>query len=124
MAPIMQPKSTVSTVKAIRKSSRNHAALVLFGRAVVTTLSVTSAALGFIAGARMQGSNYDPYSYATGVGALFAAACAVIAFMLMRRRVAAEKMHALEATRRGNVRPQLGAARGGRARAQPARRAR
>ena len=29
--------------------------------------------------------NYDPYAYAIGVGALFAAACAVIAFLLIRR---------------------------------------
>src|ERR1700687_1296 len=97
MAPIMRTRSTASTVKAIRKSSRDRAALVLFGRAVVTTLSITSAALGFVAGARMQSAGYDPYAYASGVGALFAAACAVIAFMLMRRRVAALKMRALEA---------------------------
>ena len=42
-------------------------------------------------------ANYDPYAYGTGVGALFAAACAVIAFMLMRQRTHKEKMRALEA---------------------------
>ena len=41
-------------------------------------------------------SNYDPYAYGTGVGALFAAACAFIAYMLMRQRAHAEKMRALE----------------------------
>jgi signal transduction histidine kinase/DNA-binding response OmpR family regulator len=76
--------------------SRNHAALVLFGRTVVTTLGLTSAVLGTMAGARAQSGHYDPYSFATGIGALFAAACAVIAFLLMRRRALLEKIAALE----------------------------
>src|SRR5581483_3475692 len=76
--------------------SRNHAALVLFGRTVVTTLGLTSAVLGTIAGARAQSGNYDPYSFATGIGALFAGACAVIAFLLMRRRALLEKIATLE----------------------------
>ena len=73
-------------VSAIRRRTRNRAALVLFGRAVVTTLAIVSGALGFLTGIRMSADNYDPRAYATGVAALFAAACAVIAFMLMRRR--------------------------------------
>src|SRR5579864_2029821 len=80
----------------VRKRTRNKAALVLFGRAVVSTLAVVSGWLGFLAGIELQKSNYDPYSYATGVGALFAATCAIIALMLMRQRSYADKMRALE----------------------------
>jgi PAS domain S-box-containing protein len=93
----MRSKQSTSPVFAIRKSARNRAALVLFGRAVMTTLAVVSAGLGFFAGIRFKSSTYDPYAYATGVGALFAAACAVIAFMLIRRRAGVEKIRALEA---------------------------
>ena len=79
-----------------RPLSRNKAALVLFGRAVVITLSVVSGGLGFLTGIRMSSATYDPHNYATGVGALFAGACAVIAFLLMRRRKAKEKRRDLE----------------------------
>ena len=70
---------------------------MLFGRAVVITLSIVSAWLGFLAGIRLQSGDYDPHAYAIGAGALFAGACAIIAFMLMRRRVAKIKMRGLEA---------------------------
>ena len=86
-----------SIVQRTRKRDRNKAALVLFGRAVFTTMAIVSGWLGFITGIRLQSSNYDPYAYGTGVGALFAAACAVIAFMLMRQRNHKEKVRALEA---------------------------
>lgn len=76
--------------------SRNTAALILFGRTVVITLSVVSAVLGFYTGVLLSRDSYDPHNYATGAGALFAAACAVIAFMLTRRRAAKEKMRQLE----------------------------
>src|SRR6202142_1487939 len=79
-----------------RKRARNKASLVLFGRAVVATMAVVSGWLGFLTGIRLQSSNYDPYAYGTGVGALFAAACAVIAFMLMRQRAHKEKVRVLE----------------------------
>lgn len=70
---------------------------MLFGRSVVITLSVISAGLGFLAGVRMQSGTYDPHSYAIGAGSLFAAAMAAIAFLLMRRRVARQKLRLLEA---------------------------
>src|SRR5579872_3951619 len=76
---------------------RNEAALVLFGRTVVSTIAVISIALGFLSGVRSNSAHYDPYSYASGVGALFAAACAIIAYMLYRRRARLEKIRALEA---------------------------
>ena len=44
----------------------------------------------------LQRENLDPYAYGTGVGALFAAACATIAFMMMRQRSHKEKVRALE----------------------------
>ncbi len=70
---------------------------MLFGRTVVVTLSVVSGALGFLAGARLQEGAYNPHSYAIGAGSLFAAACAFIAFLLMRRRVNKQKLRVLEA---------------------------
>jgi PAS domain S-box-containing protein len=90
-------RATTSPAYAHRRSARNRAALVLFGRAAVTTLAIVSAVLGFRAGIQIQSDTYDPYAYATGVGALFAAACAVIAFGLTRRRAGMEKIRALEA---------------------------
>ncbi len=93
----MQNKATAKRVSALRTNSRNTRSLVLFGRTVVTTLSIVSAWLGFLAGVRMQSDTYDPHAYAIGAGALFAAACAVIAFLLTRRRVAKLKLRILEA---------------------------
>jgi signal transduction histidine kinase/CheY-like chemotaxis protein len=58
---------------------------------------VVSGVLGFLTGIEMQRAQYDPYAFATGVGALFAAACAVIAFMLRRRRITNARLAALEA---------------------------
>ena len=93
----MQPKSTVKRVSAIRTASRNTQSLVLFGRAVVITLSIVSAWLGFLAGIRIQNGDYDPHAYAIGAGAMFAGACAFIAFLLTRRRIAKLKIRLLEA---------------------------
>ncbi|HEY5217329.1 MAG TPA: PAS domain S-box protein, partial [Pseudolabrys sp.] len=93
----MRTGSRSKPVATIRTAARNKAALVLFGRAVVTTLAVISGGLGFLAGIRVQSGTYDPHAYAMGAGALFAAACAVIAFMLMRGRAHAEKRSKLEA---------------------------
>jgi len=89
-------RSGSAIAQLARKRARNKASLVLFGRAVVSTMAVVSGWLGFLTGIRLQSSTYDPYAYGTGVGALFAAACAVIAFMLMRQRTHADKVRALE----------------------------
>jgi signal transduction histidine kinase/CheY-like chemotaxis protein len=91
----MESGSSIAQLQ--RNRTRNKAALVLFGRAVVSTMAVLSGWLGFITGIRLQSSNYDPYAYGTGVGALFFAACAIIALMLMRQRAHADKVRALEA---------------------------
>src|SRR6185312_4757590 len=50
----------------------------------------------FLTGIEMQRATYDPYAFATGVGALFAAACATIAFMMRRRRITGAHVAALE----------------------------
>jgi PAS domain S-box-containing protein len=92
----MRPGLQTTNVCTSKTPSRNKAALTLFGRAVVITMSVLSGGLGFITGIRMSSAAYDPYSYATGVGALFAAACAIIAFMLVHLRAANEKICILE----------------------------
>ncbi|MFI4961083.1 MAG: ATP-binding protein [Hyphomicrobiales bacterium] len=89
-------RSGTAIAQLARKRARNKASLVLFGRAVVATMAVVSGWLGFLTGIRLQSSNYDPYAYATGVGALFAAACALIAFMLMRQRAHTDKVRTLE----------------------------
>ncbi len=93
----MRQNSSSSPAFAVRHVARNRAALLLFGRAAITTLAVASGAIGFLAGVRMQSDNYDPYGYATGVGVLFAAACATIAFMRTRRRAGVALIRALEA---------------------------
>ncbi len=95
-AGTMKKISTAQRVSAIRATSRNTRSLVLFGRSVVVTLSIISAGLGFLAGVRMQSSTYDPHAYAIGAGSLFAAAMAIIAFQLMRRRVVRQKLRRLE----------------------------
>jgi signal transduction histidine kinase/DNA-binding response OmpR family regulator len=77
-------------------AERNHRALVLFGRAVVTTLGTVTAGLGFLAGVRFKSDEYDPHAYAIGAGFLFFLACTVIAFLLYRRRIARMKLSALE----------------------------
>jgi signal transduction histidine kinase/CheY-like chemotaxis protein len=83
-------------VHLTRTRARNKAALVLFGRSVMATMAVVSGWLGFLTGVRLQSENLDPYAYATGVGALFAATCAMIAFMMMRQRSHKEKVRALQ----------------------------
>jgi signal transduction histidine kinase/DNA-binding response OmpR family regulator len=82
---------------AVETRARNKAALLLFGRTVVITWTVVSVAIGFFAGIVIQRSNFDPYAYASGVGALFAVSCAVIALLLMRRRVHKAVRRKLEA---------------------------
>src|SRR5450631_3593465 len=88
-------RSGASVAQLARHRARNKAALVLFGRAVVSTMAVVSGWLGFLTGVRLQSSNYDPYAYATGVGALFAATCTIIAFLLMRQRAHTDQVRAL-----------------------------
>jgi PAS domain S-box-containing protein len=95
-AETMRSRPPSSLVRTARKKSHNKAALTLFGRAAMITLALFSGALGFFAGVRVQSANYDPYTYATGIGALLVAACTAIAWLLVRRRAAAKKIHALE----------------------------
>jgi len=75
---------------------RNQRALILFGRAVVTTLSMVAMTLGFLAGIKLRAEAYDPHAYAIGASALFAAACAVIAYFLVRLRTLRVRARALE----------------------------
>ena len=99
---------TDSVVRQARHRARNKSALILFGRAVVSTMAVVSGWLGFLTGVRLQSSNYDPYAYGTGVGALFAAACAVIALMLMRQRTHTRQNARARGADRGAVRRAIG----------------
>jgi len=89
-------KSAHALVRAARTASRNKTALVLFGRAAMTTIAVVSGALGFLIGIRLRSSSYDPYDFAAGVGALFAVACTTIAVLLIRRRALLAKLRRLE----------------------------
>ncbi len=93
----MRPKSPSSgLVRAARKKTRNTAALVLFGRAAMTTLALFCGALGFLAGIRVQAPNYDPNTYAAGTGVLLATACTAIAWLLVLRRGQRKQNRALE----------------------------
>src|SRR5271169_4283465 len=89
--------SAAKTVASIRTGARNKAALILFGRTVVITLSVTSACLGFLAGIRLQAGTYDPHAYAMGASALFCGACAILTLLLINRRLLIDKIRGLEA---------------------------
>jgi PAS domain S-box-containing protein len=92
----MRSKSSSSLVRGARTNSRNKAALVLFGRAAMITLALFSGVVGFFASIRVQAANFDPYTYATCTGALLAAACTAIAWLLVRRRAEKQEICALE----------------------------
>ncbi|MBS0536307.1 MAG: response regulator [Proteobacteria bacterium] len=79
-----------------KPNSRNVAALILFGRSAVITLSIISGALGFFAGIQASRHEYDPHAYALGAAALFAVACGVIVWLLVQRRAAAAVRRTLE----------------------------
>ncbi len=92
-----RPKSAASLVRAARTSARNKKALILFGRAAMTTIAVISATIGFFLGILLQQPKYNPYTYAAGVAVLLAIACTAIAYMLIRRRVLLGKLRKVEA---------------------------
>ena len=94
----MRFRTGASAVNDLRLRSRNRRALALFGRAAMTTLAICSGGIGFLTGIRLQAGNYDPNAYATGAGVLFALACGVIAFMLVRRRLRMKKLREAEAS--------------------------
>jgi PAS domain S-box-containing protein len=87
---------TRTHMRAQRTRFRNKAALVLFGRAVFSTLAVVSTTIGFFTGIQIGRGNFDAANFATGVAALFAVACAMLAFMLMRRRSLLRQLRALQ----------------------------
>ena len=93
----MRSKTGASAVSDLRVRARNRRALALFGRAAMTTLAIVSGGIGFLTGIRFQAGSYDPNAYATGAGVLFAIACTVIAFMLVRRRFVLKKLRRAEA---------------------------
>jgi PAS domain-containing protein len=92
-----RPKSAASLVRAARTSARNKKALLLFGRAAMTTVALMSAGTGFFLGILLQQPKYNPYTYAAGVAVLLAIACTAIAYMLVRRRMLLGKLRKLEA---------------------------
>jgi signal transduction histidine kinase/CheY-like chemotaxis protein len=83
-------------IAAAGRFARNQRALIVFGRAVTTTLAVIAVALGFLAGIRLRADAYEPHTYAIGASALFAGACAAIAYLLFRRRLVTARLRALE----------------------------
>ncbi len=87
-----EPRSAGGSAKT---SSRNWAALL--ARAAFVALALVAAAAAFLAGVRMQSIDVEFVSYVTAAGALFAAACATIGFMLVRQRAMATAMRLLEA---------------------------
>ncbi len=93
----MQSDNETTDGRAPNTAGRNLAALLLFSRSVFVTTAIVFGAIGFLAGIAIQRPNFDPYSFATGVGALFALACAAIAILLARKRKMRHKMLTLEA---------------------------
>ena len=91
------PADTRTRLRAQRTKLRNKAALILFGRAVYSTLAVTSIAIGFFTGIQIGRGNFDTASFATGVAGLFSLVCALLALMLMRRRGLLRRMRELQA---------------------------
>src|SRR6185312_11609779 len=91
------PADTRSRLRAQRTKLRNKAALILFGRAVYSTLAVTSIAIGFFTGVQIGRGNFDLANFATGVAGLFSLVCALLALMLMRRRSLLRRMRDLQA---------------------------
>ncbi len=76
-----------STGGSAKTSSRDRARLPI--RASFIALTIFAAAAGFLAGARLQGTGYESTGTAIGTGALIAAACAAIGFLLVRQRAIA-----------------------------------
>ncbi|HEX3162440.1 MAG TPA: ATP-binding protein, partial [Pseudolabrys sp.] len=66
-------------------------------RAASIAFAIFVSAAGFLAGARLQGTGYELTGFAIATGALFAAACAAIGFLLVRQRSIATAMRLLEA---------------------------
>ncbi len=91
----MRPKSR-STDEATRTPTRNLATEFSFGRGVFLAGTVTAAAVGFIAGARIQDANVYPTIYLIVTGALFAAACVLITTLLKRQLSIVATMRTLE----------------------------
>jgi len=90
------PADTRTRLRAQRTKLRNKAALILFGRAVYSTLAVTSIAIGFFTGIQIGRGNFDTASFATGVAGLFSLVCALLALTLMRRRGLLRQLRALQ----------------------------
>ena len=65
------PVDTRARLRTQRTRLRNKAALILFGRAVYSTLAVTSIAIGFFTGIQIGRGNFDTASFASGVAGLF-----------------------------------------------------
>jgi PAS domain S-box-containing protein len=93
----MGTRPSNSIVRATRNRERNKKALILFGRAVMTTLALFTGTLGFFTGIRLQAGNYDPSTFAIGTGALLAAACTTISYLLVRRRGRVKSIRMLQA---------------------------
>jgi PAS domain S-box-containing protein len=75
--------------------SRDRAGLP--ARAAFTTLAIFAIAAAFLAGALLQGANYELTGAAIGAGVLFAAACAAIGLLQVRQRGIATAIRLLEA---------------------------
>src|SRR5579884_4084597 len=83
--------------RAAHLEVRKTAALRLFGRTGFAITATIACALAFFAGAELQRGHYDPATFAIGLAAGLAAACTVLAYVLMRWRVLLRRLRALEA---------------------------
>jgi PAS domain S-box-containing protein len=69
----------------------------LIVRALVITTMSFAVAFGFLSGTIATGPNYDPYSFAIGVAALFGAACGGMGILISRNRQMKGELRGLEA---------------------------
>jgi signal transduction histidine kinase/DNA-binding response OmpR family regulator len=85
-------------MRASRTKLRNRAAIALFGRSMFSTTATLATALGFYAGIELQRGHYDPAAFSSGVAAVLALVCAVLTYVLMRKRGLVKRAKALEAS--------------------------
>src|SRR4051794_33182088 len=87
---------TLAHMRAARTKLRNRAAIALFGRSMFATMATLSTALGFYAGIELQRGYYDPVAFSSGVSAVLALTCAILTYVLMRRRRLLRRAKSLE----------------------------
>jgi signal transduction histidine kinase/CheY-like chemotaxis protein len=88
---------TRAYIRAVRTRLRNRAAISLFLRSAYATMVTISIAVGFFVGIELQRGHHDPAAFSSGVAAVLALTCAILTYVLMRRRGLLKRIKALDA---------------------------